>query len=449
MKKVVIMLLALGLARASFAQNMTQKLDSVMEAYQRVHHFNGSVLVSKNGRVLLEKGYGYKNFGSKTQNDDQTVFMIASITKQFTSAVILKLAEQKKLALTDPLTKYFPSFTCGDKVTIYHLLTHTSGIADYTQDSTFMKDVVNRVEKPLSVSAALIQYQKSDFAPGSDWKYSNQGYQLLGEIISKVSGMSYFQALRKYIFHPLHMKHSGFDFAGLKSADKATGYWTYPENGKSEEATIIDSAGSYAAGSIYSTVGDLYKWHQGLQHYKIVGKTLMDQAYTPYKNHYGFGWFIDSLFGKRVLSHSGDTWGFKTNIARVTEDDVCIVLLNNIEDEEMRGALTNDLLAVLYHQPYTLPVYRQEISLSEDILKKYVGTYELSPQFSIDILLEDGALWIQPQGQPKSRIYPQKENFFFSKVVDGQVEFVPDASGKIVSLLLYQGGHQMPGRKAK
>ena len=437
-----MMILALGLVRASFAQNTTVELDSVMKAYQNVQHFNGTVLVSKGGRVLLEKGYGFKNFSAQTKNDAGTIYMIASVTKQFTSAVVLKLVAQHKLALGDPLTKFFPAYPNGDKISIYNLLTHTAGIPDYTQDSIFMAN-----HKGLKVSQALIQYNKADFAPGTSWHYSNQGYQLLGEIIDKVTGMSYFQAVRQYIFRPLHMTHSGFDFANLKSNDKATGYWTYPQDGKNEEAPVIDSGRSFSAGAIYSTVGDLYQWHRALQAYRMVPKALMDQAYTPFKNHYGFGWFADSLYGKRVLSHSGDTYGFKSNIARITEDDVCVILLNNIEDEEMRGALTNDLLAVLYHQPYRLPVFRQEINLSEAILKKYTGTYRISPQFSLDVVLENGQLWIQPAGQPKSPIYAERENFFFSKVVDGQLEFVADSSGNIVSVVLYQGGRPMPPAK--
>jgi len=445
MKKTVLMILALGLVRATFAQNTAADLDSAMKAYQKVQHFNGTILVAKNGQVLLKKGYGYKNFRAGTLNDTQTVYMIASVTKQFTSAVVLKLVEQHKLALTDKLSKYFPAYPNGHKITIYNLLTHTAGIPDYTQDSVFMA-----THKGLKVSQALIQYNKADFAPGTDWKYSNQGYQLLGEIIGKVTGRTYFQAVRQYIFRPLHMTHSGFDFANLKSNEKATGYWTYPGDEKSQEASIIDSAGSFSAGAIYSTVGDLYKWHLGLQAHKIIPKALIDQAYTPFKNHYGFGWFVDSLYGKRVLSHSGDTFGFKSNIARITEDDVCVILLNNIEDEEMRGPLTNDILAILYHQPYKLPIYRKEIQLSQATLKKYVGTYELAPQFSLDVILDGGQLWIQPTGQPRSQIYPEKENFFFSKVVDGQVEFVPDASGNIVSIIVYQGGRQMPpGKKVK
>jgi CubicO group peptidase (beta-lactamase class C family) len=444
MKMTALMLLALGLVSGSFAQNLAPELDSVMQAYQKVQHFNGTVLVAKNGQVLLEKGYGYKNFTAGTRNDTQTVYMIASVTKQFTAAVVLKLIEQHKLALTDSLSKFFATYPDGREITIYHLLTHTAGIPDYTRDSVFMAS-----HKGLKVSQALIQYNKADFAPGTDWKYSNQGYQLLGEIITKVTGETYFDAVRQSIFGPLNMTHSGFDFANLKSGDKATGYWTYPGEGKNEEASIIDSAASFSAGAIYSTVGDLYRWHQGLQAYKIVQKRLMAQAYKPFKNNYGFGWFADSLYGHRVLSHSGDTYGFKSNIARITEDNVCVILLNNIEDEEMRGPLTNDLFAVLYHQPYNLPVYRKEIQVSEAMLKKYAGTYELAPQFSVEVILDGGQLWIQPFGQPRSQIYAEKENFFFSKVVDGQVGFIPDGSGTIVSIVLYQGGRQMTGKKIK
>ncbi|MGN6640759.1 MAG: serine hydrolase [Mucilaginibacter sp.] len=445
MKKIMTLMLALGLAGFSFAQNLPAELDSVMIAYQKMHHFNGSVLVAKGGHILLEKGYGYKDFKSGSLNDAQTVFMIASATKPFTAIVVLKLADAHKLSLRDPLSKYFPAYPNGGNITIYNLLTHTGGIPDPGQDSVF-----SATHKNWKLSEALITYGKADFAPGTDWKYSNQGYQLLGEIIEKVSGMTYYQAVRHYIFTPLHMTHSGFDFTHLKNKDKATGYWTWPENGKTEEATLIDSATSYSAGSIYSTVSDLYKWHRALQSYRIVRKALMDQAYKPFRNHYGLGWFVDSLYGKRVVSHSGDTWGFKSNVARVTEDDICVILLNNIEDEEMRGPLTNNLLAALYRQPYHLPVFHQEIQLTEATLQKYTGTYELGMGMTIDITLEDGGLWLQPAGQPKSRIYPEKENFFFSRVVDGQVEFVADSSGKTTTIILYQAGHAMPpGKKIK
>ena len=449
MKKVLLIALAFGSIQTGFAQTTAKKLDSLIEGYNQVHKFSGSVLVAKNGQILLEKGYGNKNFQTHTLNDANTIYQIASITKQFTSTVILKLVELKKMNLADRLSKYFPGLPDAANITIYNLLTHTAGIPNYTLDSAFMKDVVNKNDKPLNIVDALIKYNKLDFSPGTKWNYSNQGYQLLGEIIQKVTKMSYYQAVRKYIFTPLHMNNSGFDFTNLKNSDKATGYWTFPENDKDEVAPVIDSSVSFSAGAIYSTITDLYKWHKGLQTYKIVSKASLDQAYTPFKNHYGFGWQIDTIFGKRVISHSGDTYGFKTNIARVTEDDVCIILLNNIEDQEMRGQITRDIFAVLYNQPYTVSVKRQEIQVKEEILNKYTGTYQINPQVSMMITVENGRLWVQASGQPKMQLFAQKENFFFSKDVDGQVEFVIDQTGKIDKLFLFVNGNQIPGKKIK
>ena len=442
MKKVLMITLALGPVMACYAQNISSELDSVMNAYLRVRHFNGSVLVAKGGRILLKKGYGYKNVREKSPNDAQTIYMIASITKQFTAAVILKLVNERKMSLSDSLTSWFPNYPNGNSITIFNLLTHTAGIPDYTQDSTFMVR-----HSRLKVSEALVEYNKSDFPPGTNWKYSNQGYQLLGEIIQKVSKMSYFAAVRKYIFQPLGMTHSGFDFAGLRSMDKATGYWTYPGPGKIEEASIIDSGRSSSAGAIYSTVDDLYKWNQGLQEYKIIPKPIMDQAYTPYRNQYGFGWFVDSLFGKRILSHSGDTYGFKSNMARVTEDDLCIILLNNIEDEEMRGPLTNDILSAVYGQPYHLPVYYKEITMHEETLRQYIGTYQMTAGFTFTVSLDKDGLWVTPPGQQPSRIYPLRKNYFFSKIVDAQLMFNSDSNGKIVGVTIFQAGRAMAGKK--
>ena len=163
--------------------------------------------------------------------------------------------------------------------------------------------------------------------------------------------MTYFEAVRKYILEPLKMNSSGFDFSHLISSEKATGYWSYPDNAMTNSADIIDSTASFAAGSIYSTVGDLYKWHEGLQHYKIVSEATLEKAYIPHKNNYGFGLFIDSSFNKRVISHSGDIFGFKSDIERVPADGVCIVLLANIEEPNL-VFISKKILAIIYREPY-------------------------------------------------------------------------------------------------
>lgn len=446
MKKILLLAFAFCPLQILIAQTTAKELDSLMTGYTLVQKFNGTVLVARNGQVILEKGYGNKNFTNASLNDANTIYQVASITKQFTSTVILKLVESHKLSLTDRLTKFYPQYPNGDSITIFHLLTHTAGIPNYTLDSAFMKDVVRASAKPLNFSEALMRYNRADFAPGTRWRYSNQGYMLLGGIIQQVTHISWYEAVRNYIFRPLHMDNSGFDFANLRSSDKATGYYSYPSKSNGEVAPIIDSAEPFSAGCIYSTVGDLYKWHEGLQHYTIVSRASLEQAYTPFRDHYGFGWVIDSLFDKRVVSHSGDIDGFKTNIARITDDDVCIILLNNIEDEEMRGQITRDILAVLYDKPYAVPVKRQEITLSEDVLLKYAGTYAI-PNLTIHITVEAGQMWIQTVGQPKTRLYAENDNYFFSKVVEAQLEFVADGTGKVTKAVLYMGGQRLEGKR--
>lgn len=446
MKRILSVILTLSFTLTLFSQETTEeKIDKLIEGYKETGRFNGSALVASHAKILLEKGYGYKNFSDSTLNDSCTIFQIASVTKQFTSAVILKLVELDKLALTDKLSKYYPDFPKGDSISIENLLTHTSGIFDWTYSINF---------SPTNEQTLLgfLKTKTLDFSPGTSWRYSNSNYSLLGYIIQKVSGMSYENAVKKYIFIPLQMTHSGFDFKNLISKEKATGYSTFSDRTKIE-GTLYDSVGPFAAGEIYSTVGDLYKWHKGLQSYKIINRASLERAYTPLKNQYGYGWIIDSLFNRRITSHSGDISGFSSNLARITEDNVFIILLNNKEGSGLE-IITKNIFAILYNQPYSIPVKRHPIKLSEEILKKYIGTYEvISPYGSLqgEITVENGKLMLQAHGGPKLELVTEKENYFFDLFEDneGNVEFVIGTKGKVDKIVLSQNGVSLSGKKIR
>jgi CubicO group peptidase (beta-lactamase class C family) len=444
MKMLLAILLTASFAQALFSQDSTRyKVDELLNAYQQLGKFNGSVLVAEKGKILLEKGYGFKNFKNGSLNDPNTVFQIASVTKQFTAVMILKLLELKKLALTDKLNQYFPEFPKGDSITIENLLTHTSGISDHFNDSNL---------KPFSpVSEEIIQATVKkhglDFSPGSAWQYSNKGYQLLGFIIQKVTGMTYFEAVRKYIFTPLEMNSSGFDFSDLVSSEKATGYWSFPDNPMAKSADIIDSSASFSAGAVYSTVGDLYKWHEGLQNNKIIRGTILEKAYTPGKNNYGFGLFIDSLYNKRVISHSGDIFGFKSDIERVPGDDLCIVLLSNVEEPNI-VFISKKILAVIYHERYDLPA-KNKIMLATDILKQYIGSYEIRPGQAVELTLENGRLMAATD--QKQELYAQESNDFIADDGTHQIEirFETNPAGQIQDLYFNMGGQKITCKKIK
>jgi CubicO group peptidase (beta-lactamase class C family) len=445
--KIFTLLISLGFTCQIQSQNtIGEKLDSLIDGYTRLGKFNGCALVASHNRILLEKGYGFKNVRDSTLNDPNTLFQIASVTKQFTSAVILKLVELQKLALNDKLSKFYPDFPKGDKINIENLLTHTSGIYDWTNNN------MNFSPTGEQSLLAFLKTKNLDFPPGTEWGYSNSNYSLLGYIIQKVTGISYEDAVRNYIFKPLDMTHSGFDFKHLKSRDKAAGYSTFSEKNKIE-GTLYDSVGPFAAGEIYSTIGDLYKWHLGLQSNLIVSKSTLEKAYMPFRDHYGYGWQIDSLYGKKVVSHSGSISGFCSNLARITEESTIVILLNNKEGSGLEN-LTKKVFAVLYDKPYSIPVRRPVEILGKQTLKKYIGKYNVNSHNGPvleNVTFESGKLKIQAPGGPKLELIAEKENHFYTIADDYEceVDFKTDSIGEVDKITISQYGITMSGTKMR
>jgi CubicO group peptidase (beta-lactamase class C family) len=446
MKKLLSLVILLGSFYFGCAQDISSKLDTLVNTYSSLYRFNGTVLVAKQGKILLNKGYGYRNTADSSRNDAATIYQLGSITKQFTAAIVLKLEEEKKLSLQDKVSKYFPNYPKGDSITIAHLLTHTSGIYNYTTNKEFMN---TEVTKPASREKimALFKDKPLNFSPGAGWDYSNSGYCLLGYIIAEAAHKPYEQVAREYIFQPLHMDNTGFDFKNLRSKDKSTGYFSINEKG-SVPAPGVDSSVSFAAGAMYSTTADLYKWHQAAQQYKIISEADWERAYTPVKNRYGFGWSIDSIAGKRKVSHGGGIHGFITNIARVPEDDVCVILLDNASDNTV-GQITQSILAALYGQPYELPKKRIAIQVPEATLRQYIGEYKMKPGFNITVSVKDGVLVGQPTGQSEAVLYAEKEDFFFLNIADVQVRFNRNDKKEVTGMTLFERGGEIPGEKIK
>ncbi|MFD0793402.1 serine hydrolase domain-containing protein [Mucilaginibacter litoreus] len=437
MKNIFFLCLLTCVSLVTEGQDRSQQLDHLIGTYFKLQKFNGTVLVTQKGRILLKKGYGYQDVKTREPNSAHTVYQIASVTKCFTSTLALKMIELKKLKLTDPLSKFFTGFPKGDSITIRHLLSHTSGISDHEADSTAKDktDIERLKARPL------------DFAPGTDWRYSNSGYIVLGHILEKVSGMSYYDAIRKYIFEPAGMRESAFDFAALKSPHKATGYWVFPEDASAEPAKLINYDQPKAAGAIYSTVDDLYRFHRALQTGQLVSTALLKQAYTPVALNYGYGWIIDSADHKKVVSHSGDIWGFKAEFARVPEDDICVVMLSNAEDLELH-AITFKILAIVNGRPYQFPA-QNKATLDEATLNGYTGKYELRPGEFIEIKTHKGRL-LATTGTTQEMYCQQKDHFLLDNGRDQlPVAFQRDSAGAVISLSFRKGDQQIICKKVK
>ncbi|MBO9154584.1 serine hydrolase domain-containing protein [Chitinophaga sp. GCM10012297] len=415
------------------------KADTLLQAYAAQNNFNGTALVALHGKIILQKGYGWRNIEKHIPNDINSIYQAASVTKTFTGTLVMKLAELKKLSLEDKLSKYYPDYPGGDSITIAQLLSHTSGIFNYTMNRDFM---LQKAAKPATEQEmlALFRNEPRDFAPGTGWNYSNSGYMLLGYIIQKVTGKRYDEAMRHYVFRPLGMHHSGFDFARLEDQHKATGYAADSTGAWTVKTPIVDSSVSFAAGSIYTTAGDLFRWHEGLTKYAIVSPAGWQEISMPKKDKYGYGWMNDSLQGKPTNGHSGGIWGFRSNFVRVQEDDACVILLSNSETFSLDG-ITNKLFAILYNKPYQVPVVRTTIQLDTALLRKYTGTYLLEEKdLKIHIVLENGELAAYPENGPRSTLCATSPSCFFLKEdTDFETCFITDATGKGVSMKIHKG----------
>jgi CubicO group peptidase (beta-lactamase class C family) len=549
--------LALILLTGTFSMAMAQSpkpeekdlgaaIDELVKKTYRAGEPGAAVIVVKDGKTVFRKGYGMANMELGVPIEPDMIFRLGSITKQFTAVAILMLAEQGKLSISDEITKYLPDYpTRGHKITIEHLLTHTSGIKSYTSipewRAQWRKDV------PLKEMIDLFKDKPMDFAPGEKWSYNNSGYVLLGAIIEKVSGQSYQDFIEKNIFAPLGMKHSFYDSTQRIISRRVAGYSRRGSN--YQNAEYLSMSWPHAAGSLMSSVDDLALWDAALYTEKLVKHESLKRAWTPYvlsngkPTKYGYGWGVLSFEGYRVIEHGGGINGFTTDAVRLPDERVFIAILTNRDsgtaglghkiamlavgksysdpvaiklppgaldkyvgvyklNEKQDVVVTKEGENLLMQHPQAgrveilpiseteffvktfpsirvgfvkndggitglvvrtniapddeatktdrpLPGPRKEVKLDPAVYDLYAGEYELAPGFTLTITREGERLMSQATGQPKIEIFPESKTKFFVKVVDAQIEFNVDSTGKATGLTLYQGGQQMPAKKIR
>ncbi|HYP15013.1 MAG TPA: serine hydrolase [Bryobacteraceae bacterium] len=419
-------------------------LDRIATGYADHRQFMGTVLVAKDGKVLLEKAYGKANVEWDVPNTTDGRFRLGSITKQFTATAILQLVAQDKLSLDAPLCKFLDG--CPEawkEINVHHLLNHTSGIPSYTGLPEFRLPRLRRL--PLTpVEIAMLSKDKPlEFKPGEKMNYNNTGYVLLGHIIEKVSGHKYDEYIKSKIFEPLSMNSSGYDQTEQIIEKRVTGY-TWTPNGY-RNAAFLDMSLPHAAGSLYSTVGDLYKWDRGLYGEKILPAAMKQKMFTPGLNDYAYGWSVTNKNNRQVISHGGGIPGFSTIIQRFPENDAVVIVLSNVENVNA-GNIANSLASALFGEEVQLSWDRKSIPLSKEVLDRYAGRYKLPPVV-LTVTQEEGRLMVQPTDQPKLQALAESERKFFLKEVDAALEFTGNGSGPAAGIILRQGGRSMEGQR--
>ena len=444
-----------GAPAASQSSPDIPRMELVIQSFVSDQHFMGSILVARGNEVILDKGYGFANLEWEVPNSPSSKFRLGSITKQFTAASILLLEERGKLSINDPVKKYMSDAPpAWDKITIYNLLTHTSGIPSFTTFpdyaslepfTTTPEQLVKRFrDKPL------------DFQPGEKFSYSNSGYVLLGYLIEKISGESYEKFVQDNIFTPLGMKNSGYDSNSAIIPHRAAGYSPGP-NGP-ENAGYINMRVPLSAGGLYSTTDDLLRWEQALFGGKLLSPASLQKMTTPFKDDYACGLGVHTVNGRKVIEHGGGIEGFNTMLAYYPEDKLTVVVLSNMNGPATPG-IASKLAALAHGEKVVLPSERKEVRVdpklfdgyvgNSKLLQRYVGQYQLASNFILTITLEGDKLFAQATGQPKAEIFPEGEREFFYKVVDAQITFETDSSGRATSLTLHQNGADMPAKRVQ
>ncbi|WP_310554408.1 serine hydrolase [Flavobacterium sp.] len=370
---IVVLLIT---TNVSIGQNKTSQIDKLMIQFAEYNQFNGSVLVAEQGKIIYKKGFGMANIEWNIPNNPDTKHRLGSISKQFTALLIIQLVEQGKLKLDAPISLYLPDYpkTTGDIITVHHLLTHTSGIPNYTSFPNFFKEVSRN---PFTPEVFVKQFSDLplQFKPGEKFAYSNSGYFLLGHIIEKVSGKSFEKNLHESIFTPLKMNNTGYDSSSVILKNRASGY-EKKGNGY-ENAPYIDMSIPYAAGSLYSTVEDLYLWDQALYNNQLLSSKSMELLFGSYistgKGSYGYGWNTNEVPNGndklRIIEHGGGINGFNTVISRIPSDKNLVILLNNTGSTNL-GEMNKAIRNILYDLPFDAPKMSLANALLNEIKEK-------------------------------------------------------------------------------
>lgn len=463
MKRLILAISLILIGQLTFGQDRIKKLDSLLTAMHSTDKLNGNILIAEKGKVMYKKSFGNAKEETNQNLNENSIFELASCSKQFTAMAVMILKEKGKINLDDNISKFIPELANYKNITVRNLLNHTGGLPDYMElmDSLFDKSKI-ATNKDIIALFSKVQ-PKILFEPNTKFEYSNTGYALLASIIEKASGQTYADFLQNSIFKPLKMTKSFVytrRFAPKKIDNYAFGY-IYSDSLKkyilpddlTETNMVIWLDGIVGDGCVNSTVNDLLKWDRALYTNKLLSKVGMKEIFQvatlndKSKTKYGFGWGIDenAVFGK-IVSHGGGWPGYVTYIDRHITNDKTIIILQNHNNVSIP---VKSIRNILYNKPLPVNKERKEISLKTEELQKFVGIYEIQKGVEIKISIKEAQLYAQLTGQNAFPIFAESELQFFLKVVDAQLLFVNNEKNEIRKLFLLQNGNKTEAKRTE
>jgi CubicO group peptidase (beta-lactamase class C family) len=408
----------------SLGQSPDHKFDDYIQAYVHNGDFSGSVLIAKGDRIVFRKSYGMANYELSVPNTEKTRFHIASLSKTFTAAAIVRLEQKGKLKYSDALGQYIPGFLNGDRITIEQLLNHRSGIPDYYSLAEYPARKLQPVTLPDLI--AWVKTKPLDFIPGTETRYSNTGYGFLAFIVEQVSGKSYEEFLRDEILAPAGMKSTGTFRDDVVIPDRATGYQPWTGTPPLRNAPYYDKTILTGSGSLYSTTGDLYAWYRALRDRKFFDLHILPSPY---------GWGSRETQGKKkYLEQDGRDPGFVSHLSMYFDEDLVVILLGNLEDAAV-NTMAADLAALALGETASMPPSRPAAKTPVSQASEYTGVYEVNPNFLLDVRGNTSDLYLRGTGGDYLPLEHVGTDAFFYRQLYVKVNFRRDKTGKIEALL--------------
>jgi D-alanyl-D-alanine carboxypeptidase len=433
MKRIEVRLLLAGILALVPVASGADPAGDFVNGYLKKKQIPGcAIMVRQNGKVVLSAGYGLANLEHGVRVKPETVFQSGSMGKQFTAMAVMMLVEEHKLSLDDLISKYLTVPASWSRITVRHLLTHTSGLGDYPEDFSLQK---NYTENEL---LKMITAQPLSFAAGDKWNYSNLGYVTLGILIRKVSGEFYGDVLQKRIFGPLGMTHARIINEADIIPNRAAGYELKDGVLKNQE-WVSPALNTTADGSLYLTVEDIAKWDEALAAEKLLSHAGFEQMWTPVKLNsgssapYGFGWGLrKTASGHRILEHGGAWQGFVSYIARYPDDNLTLVVFCN-----RAGASAGHIAKRVagFYVPELAPRNHSAAKLDPAVLRSYAGDYRLEDRLTIKLIVAGDRLETTWLGQ-KMVMVPESETAFFEEDSERTFRFAKDGHGNVTALVI-------------
>jgi len=438
-KSLLCPLLFIFLSQAAFCQTetLTTKFEKYIRPYVETNNFSGRVLISRKGEILFNKAYGFANLEFEVPNDLNTVFHIASVSKPFTAAAILLLEQKGLLATEDFVTRYIPDYPSGNKISLHHLLSHTSGIPEINDLPEYVSASVQQQTPETLV--ALFKNKPLEFQPGEKYQYSNSNYTLLAFIVEQVSKKKFGAFLEENIFKPLGMDHTSHHGDMSRLIRKMADGYSPDGNFGLQKSPYLDWSAKTGSGSIVSTADDLEKWNKALLGTTILSEKSKQKMFTEYVDS-GYGWYMQKFYNRDYVFMNGRSPGFCTHIGRFADEGVCIIVLSNIS-VFLPKQIAIDLAGILFNEAVEMPSITNS-KLPDADLRQLPGKYKFGPDFyranyTMEVTTRDGNLF----GSSYGELIPAGPLKFIQRSYWLRINFVKDASGKVTGMLFdkYRG----------